>query len=354
MILPVEELTPMAGLGLLILLATIVLFLLTPKHPLAGFAAGWFFITILTVSNLLFPIGVVVAERTLYTPSIAVAAIVAALWHTFEKHGLGAYRTIERNPSWKDTPAVLTTMMREHPESYRTAWLMADQYFRRGQYDKSEFYWKAATLLWPRDSQLWIEYANFDIARKNWEPAIVHLRRAIAMHPWVPRGHEYLAYSYVYSGRPQLAIEEANEALRLDGWKTILYPVKALAYEKMGRHDLAAGAWRVAARQKGAIFIYRGFLARALARHGDVEAAAAAADSAVQAVKVDPMASRIMQSVADAVRNGCYEPSNRTCVDPMEGWSITPDPPRNLSTPSQNATTPVAVPRAVPGAVKSS
>ena len=57
---------------MLLAAATVLLMLATPWNALAGLAAGWFLITISPVSNFLFPIGVLIAERTLYLPSVAV------------------------------------------------------------------------------------------------------------------------------------------------------------------------------------------------------------------------------------------------------------------------------------------
>jgi protein O-mannosyl-transferase len=120
MILPVESFTPMVGVGAALLIATVALALLTPWNPAVGFPAAWFLIGIITVSNLLFPIGVIVAERTLYMPSLAVSAIVAYGWLalaprlTPQARRLapvllllvviaGGVRTWVRNPDWRST-----------------------------------------------------------------------------------------------------------------------------------------------------------------------------------------------------------------------------------------------------------
>ncbi len=340
-ILPVESLTPMALLGAFLLAGTVAITLLAPWNPLAAFPAAWFFITILTVSNLFFPIGVVVAERTLYLPSVALAAAVAVGWQELQARWPAAkqrwarialalivlvfgVRTVERNPAWKNTIAVLNSIVRDHPESYRVAWLMAEHYWRNGDLDLAAYYWEAALLLWPHDSQLMNEFANFNIARRNWDRAIELLERSRAQHPWVPRTHELLAFSYAYVGRPAEAIQSANEAFRLDGARTILYAIKARAYEEQGRFDRAIGAWRAALRTtRSPRWVHQGMLARAQARFGDTSGALALTDSLARAHARDTVASATLRQVQVAILDGCYGPRGLAgCPDPLQDWSI--------------------------------
>ena len=344
-ILPVESITPMALLGALILACTVALALLAPLRPQAGFAAGWFFITILTVSNLLFPIGVVVAERTLYTPSVAVAALVAFGWHALQQQwpaakqrlglgvllmlvGLMSVRTFVRNADWKSTKAVLLSIVRDHPEAYRSAWLMATHYWQQGDIGRSTFYWEAALRLWPRDSQLLTEVANFYIGRRNWPRATVLLEQARAIHPWVWRTQELLAFTYAHSGKPTLAIVSANEAIRFGGERSGLYAIKARAYEELGNQPMAVGAWR-AATQSGRTsrWVYHGMLARALARFGDQPGALAALESATRAHAREARAVSVLTSLAAEIRAGCHQaPAGAGCSDVMADWALSGDP----------------------------
>jgi hypothetical protein len=357
-ILPVESLTPMAVLGALVLLGTILLACATFVHPQAGFPAAWFFITVLTVSNLLFPIGVVVAERTLYLPSVAAAATIAFLWQALETRatgrelrvfagvlliliGLMGYRTAQRNPTWKDTLTVLNQIVKDHPESYRTAWLMADHYWRQNDIDQSRFYWEAAILLWPRDSQLLAEYANFNIGQRHWSKAVELLERARAMTSWVPLVRELLAYSYVHADRPREALKEADEAVALEGRLGMLLGIKARAYEELDLPNQAIGAWRAGLQHKGAIrWLYHAMLARVLARTGDSATALAAADSAVAAAP-DSTAARTTAALRGAIQSGCYSGRALAGCDPLEGWILAPSRQpthRELQQSSQNAT----------------
>ena len=72
-ILPVHGWTPETLLGAGLLLGIVALAALTPWRPRIGLPAAWFLLSVLIVSNLFFPIGVILAERTLYLPSVALA-----------------------------------------------------------------------------------------------------------------------------------------------------------------------------------------------------------------------------------------------------------------------------------------
>jgi tetratricopeptide (TPR) repeat protein len=350
-------------LGAAMLVGFVALALSLPVSTAAGLPAAWFLISVLTVSNLFFPIGVVLAERTLYLPSVAIAFIAAFAWQAFEQNGdrrrlrlagvtlalalgLMSFRTVQRNPEWRNTISILTALMRDHPESYRTAWLLADQYWRRGDLPQSEFYWEAALRLWPRDSQLLLEFANFNIGRKNWKRAIELLEQSRALTPWVPRVHDLLGFAYAHANRPDDAIASTNEAFRLGTNTGIMYATLATAYEQLGRRDGAAGAWRVAVHHKrGSLWIYRPMLARALARTGRTDQSLAVLDTAATVLRSDSLAQRVIASVRDAVLTKCYDPITKapSCADPLSGWSLTMDaqpaarPVADRRSKSQNA-----------------
>jgi protein O-mannosyl-transferase len=99
------------------------------------FAVLWFATAIAPVSNLFFLSGVMLAERTLYLPSVGFVAVVGwGIWHLCRSRrrlsmtiaalvlvALAA-RTWIRNPVWASDAAVSAALVREHPESSRAQW----------------------------------------------------------------------------------------------------------------------------------------------------------------------------------------------------------------------------------------
>jgi len=103
------------------------------RAPAVSFAAAIALLSYLPTSNLLFPSGIVLAERNLYLAVILVAAgaglgatWVASRWGA--RPALialavvavaGAVRSIIRLPAWRDNRSQLLTLLADHPESYR-------------------------------------------------------------------------------------------------------------------------------------------------------------------------------------------------------------------------------------------
>jgi hypothetical protein len=138
-------------------------------------AAG---ILLLIPSNLIVVTGFVLAERTLFLPSVMVViAGVAVLRHVFENVdvvarnraiaarlstasicviiGLGVIRSAERNPVWRDNESLIVSTVIDAPESARAhmmmAQLLSDNGLQRKALDETE---RALELGSPRDSQL--------------------------------------------------------------------------------------------------------------------------------------------------------------------------------------------------------
>lgn len=102
-------------------------------------AVAWLALALLPVSNLLFAIGVVLAERNLYLPSVGLAflfpPLVGAVARAPRREArilaaaaaavllaLGAARTWTRTPDWRSSDAILYAMMESHPEIWWVEW----------------------------------------------------------------------------------------------------------------------------------------------------------------------------------------------------------------------------------------
>lgn len=108
-------------------------FILRRRAPAVSFAAGATVAAALPTSNLLFPSGIVLAERDLYLPVLLPAVLAGAVcaWgagHWPRSRVIGAAviivsllaaRSLVRLPAWNDNRAFLLTLVNDHPESYR-------------------------------------------------------------------------------------------------------------------------------------------------------------------------------------------------------------------------------------------
>ncbi len=107
-------------------------------------AVAWFAAAVFVVSNLLVPVGVLLAERTLYLPSVAVAFAavpLVALARRWPRSALVAgavvavlavVRVWTRTPVWRSTDALLTQLARAHPESFEGQSYLGDSAMKAG------------------------------------------------------------------------------------------------------------------------------------------------------------------------------------------------------------------------------
>jgi len=263
-VLPVQDLGGLALLGMLLLIGTVVLALATPRLPMIGVAAAWFLISILPVSNLLFPIGVLLAERTLYMPSVAVAFIAAAAWHRFVPALrtrrpravplawavlallliVAGARTARRNLDWADSWTVMTALMRDHPESYRAQWAMAVRAMQAGRAEEADQHWQMAYAMWNRDAQMLAEYGVYEMSRGRNRSAVHLLERSDSMMPDHPRTVIMRALALRRAGMTEQALQATREAFRVMGPDPRVFEFRASVLADLGRHAEAAGAWR--------------------------------------------------------------------------------------------------------------
>lgn len=119
------------------------------------------------VSNVLFPTGVALAERTLYLPSIGVC--LGAGW-LFGRIGdrsrnvavilglcllsLGAIRTWTRTPVWHDSRTFFLRLLEDHPESYRAHWIAGRALHAAGDVDGARREYLIALRINPRVAPL--------------------------------------------------------------------------------------------------------------------------------------------------------------------------------------------------------
>jgi protein O-mannosyl-transferase len=116
------------GLGLLCFAIWAGLLILAWRRgrKVEAYGLGWIGISYLPVANLLFPVGFLIAERTLYLPSVGLVLAVAA-WLTRLPRWpvvltvlvlLGGVRTALRVPAWRSNLTVTLHIMEDSPRSY--------------------------------------------------------------------------------------------------------------------------------------------------------------------------------------------------------------------------------------------
>lgn len=146
-------------------------------HARTALGLLWAPLALLPVSNLIVPIGVILAERTLYIAGFVLALGVAAgtEWVLPRSRplsavalmalaGVGALlagRTLLRLPDWSDTDQVFRALMRDRPDAYRAHWHYARMAWRDGDLDAAaQYYWNTLRL-WPYARPVYLEAGIF-------------------------------------------------------------------------------------------------------------------------------------------------------------------------------------------------
>jgi hypothetical protein len=192
------------ALGLVLLLETVALaWSLRRRAPVVTFGLAWCAIALFPVSNVLVPTGILIAERTLFLPSIGFLVAVGGVAEYWMRHAggvspvsrravatacgalvlLGATRSATRERAWQSEGSIWLATIRDAPRSWRAQHAFGDMLFHLGfEREGREAYEKAIRFA-PEPWRL-----HTDLARRLREmgqdsAALGELQRSIARHP---------------------------------------------------------------------------------------------------------------------------------------------------------------------------
>jgi hypothetical protein len=131
---------------------------------------GWIAIAFLPVANLLFPTGVLVAERTLYLPSIGLAIAAGAWLKDLPARRLallagavfvaGGARTALRVPIWRNSRTVTLSVLEDSPRSYSGPARMVGIYLAEGRPVEALEASRVATSIYDRVPPVFLQGAD--------------------------------------------------------------------------------------------------------------------------------------------------------------------------------------------------
>jgi predicted Zn-dependent protease len=213
------------------------------------------------------PAGVLVAERTLYLPSVGAALALAAVVEVVRARapartlrltatlGLVAggallLRTVERNPTWLSSYTVLNTLAQEHPESYMALRHTAEGLVRVGEVEEAARAYDLAVTLAPRHYGLLTEVGGFHARRRDDAKAEALLRRAVEETPTQPTAYRLLAEMLIRLKRGREAHAVALTGLARAGADRELWSLVSESYIAKGDLEAAVRARRAALGQE--------------------------------------------------------------------------------------------------------
>jgi hypothetical protein len=199
---PILAVSPSVVAGGILLMAALVTMATPSAWPALGLGSAWFMVTILPVSNLLVPIGTVLAERTLYLPSVAGAiwvgyglrrllespsrpgwqVLAGALGIAVGAVGLGL-KTIDRNPVWADNQVLFRTTLEDHPGSFRAQWFEARRLTDADDLGTARQQWERASQIYPDHAVFLVDCTGFLLSKEGLEGAGKVANRALEIQP---------------------------------------------------------------------------------------------------------------------------------------------------------------------------
>ena len=200
------------------------------RSPWVTLGVVWVVLSFAVVGNVFFPVGVWVAERTLYLPTVGVSLLVVGLGQyaigfleesrprlRFSFVGaatllvlLGGARTWTRNAAWRDTEAVFMTLADEHPESFRAQWWMGMQMIEAGERDRGLEWLGQAVDLNPNELRLQLDFVRGLLLAGRSEEAMALVS---SLPPADPARYVYLTQSHIQLDQPDRAREAVQEGL---------------------------------------------------------------------------------------------------------------------------------------------
>ena len=262
-ILPVHEVGLMVVLGLALgLVALAVGVVAWRRQRLFALGLAWFAITVFPVSNLVVAVGITLAERTLYLPSVGVSLIAVGLVAEVRRRpdlsrrarralavagvvvlGLFAARTWTRTPVWRSTGTVLNSLVRNHPESFRAQWAIAGLRWRQGRLEEAiRYYERAQEIVGAPWFQLLVDHGLALTELDRLHDAVPLFRRAVETIPEHRDGHRFLTNTLLRLQRYREARDAARNGLRFFPDDPRLLDALAFAASGLGDWDAARRA----------------------------------------------------------------------------------------------------------------
>ncbi len=216
--------------ALLILAALIVVMIFTwRRRPAVAWGIGVFLAVLFPVSNLGLRIGVLKAERILYSPSVGFVVAVAALattlftttaarrWATAAIWLVAVVflaRTWVRNEDWRDNHTLAEVTLRTSPSSSIFNTIMAAWYRQNKQNGPAREHLLRSLASQPNNTTALFNLGNVELDEKRFDVAIDYYDRALAIQPEYVSALNNLGRALAESGRLKDAVKAYERSLQ--------------------------------------------------------------------------------------------------------------------------------------------
>jgi protein O-mannosyl-transferase len=239
--------------GFLLLFATIALaFILRRRAPLISFGIAFAAAALLPSSNFIVPAGIVLAERTLFLPSVGAmlvlggVALEAAKWFGASNHLTrqsiyaaagactvvllaGVVHSYNRTKVWRNNETLFQNAVMDAPDSYRAHYMLGAWSFDQKRQRVGEAEYKKAMALFPYDPNVAYSLAEQYRRKALCRPAVPLYRWSRAIDPEFPFGRIAEASCLLELGDFAAAKAASYEAVRFGGDLKITRRIRFIA-----------------------------------------------------------------------------------------------------------------------------
>lgn len=220
----------LAALGALLVVAALATVWVHARRP-----SPWTFLGVFAIStyglasNLLVRTGVVLADRTLYSPSVSVAiaagvamaaAWMARRWLVVSGLGataaVGAVLAVEAQSAWRDSPAAFEAIRERSPQSYVGHYMVAEARDAAGDAGGASREYAVAVALTPHHGPLLFMAGANALRRRDTAAAFSLLSRSVALRPDDARARTILVGLDLHRGDTTAACALLREGLDRD------------------------------------------------------------------------------------------------------------------------------------------
>ncbi|MGH7751950.1 MAG: tetratricopeptide repeat protein, partial [Gemmatimonadales bacterium] len=188
------------------------------RAPMVTLGLAWIGGTLLIVSNVIVPTGTLLAERTLYLPSVGAVLVAGwllawaeASWRhvgiaaTAVLCGLGLVRTVTRTQIWRDNSRFFPQLVRDAPSSYRAWWVAGSLAYDAGNRRRGEAMVRRAILIYPLHPAIW-ETLGYRLEEdQRWHEAAQHFKAAFTLDSMRLEAGLRAGIAYLRAGFPDSA-----------------------------------------------------------------------------------------------------------------------------------------------------
>ena len=202
--------------GLLLLVSILAIGVVTRKRqPVIAFGIAIVCAALLPSSNFILPAGIIIAERTLFLPSVGAMLIVGGtalvvaerIRNTRWERGVataapvacaavlvaGLARSVTRTPVWRDNPTLFAQSVLDEPDSYRTHYVLGTWYMEHERKSDAELEFRKGLKLFPYDPYLAFSLAEAYRTSGMCAPALPLYKLAREVDPEFPVGRSQYA-----------------------------------------------------------------------------------------------------------------------------------------------------------------